>query len=123
MGQVWGLKMKIIEKSYIAKLVDAISLLTQMSYENNNWRMKKYLNLTGLFLLMRDSQKDIRYLTWFPYINGDICYTKGIISTKIDKLTIEDSNIQIQTQHSLYRLDIVDENAPQNLIKEMPKIW
>lgn len=114
--------MKIIKKLYIAKLVNAIDLQYKMPYKSSNWRMKKYINLTGLFILMYDSKKDVQYFTWFPYVNNVICYTKGIVSTKIDELTLAKC-FQARTQHSIYRFVVVDEKVSQDLAKEIPKIW
>lgn len=115
--------MKKLEKFYIADFISATKLKENRPY--SDWRKNKYVNHQGLFLLVFDSKRNIKYVVFY-IINNDkeVLYTQGLISSQVHEFIedLDNSKIIVRTKRSEYFFCNVTEDVPNEYIFNIPRL-
>lgn len=117
--------MNEIKHAFAATIIRSINKQTCQDYPNSDYRKVKYENHEGLALIIQ-TEKDI-FLQWHPLqqdLNESekVDLNKGIATTSISKMTIENDLLIIESANSFYYLSLdltkdVDEILNNMVIK------
>ncbi len=112
---------KEIIHAFVAQLTKSICKIKNTEYPDDNYRNAKYRLKKGVALIIRVEQELV--LQWHPFLLQDsdkyeLDLLKGISTTSIRKMTVENDLLVIDTANSLYYFSLDSTKDVDNILKK-----